>query len=181
MNKPHTPSDKPVILGKIGKTHGIKGWLKLHSFTEHPEAILNYPRFQTELQGQQKELEPDDSQLQGSNIIIHFKGFDDPETARTLTGLELAVSNTALPQLEGGMYYWHQLQGLRVVNQHGESFGTVKRLLETGANDVLLVQPDDNSVDSKERLIPWVPDSIVSEVDLNARLLKVNWEADYLA
>ena len=178
---------KRVVLGRIGKVHGIKGWLRLHSYTESPEAVLDYEQFQvspdaTDSQGSQnRTLKIDASRQQaGGSLLVHFKGYDEPEAARSLTGLELTVAADALPPLQDGTYYWHQLQGLRVVNGQGQDFGTVVRLLETGANDVLVVQPDAHSIDSRQRLIPYLPGQAVTGVDLKASSIKVNWEADYL-
>ena len=166
-----------MVLGRIGRVHGVKGWLRLHSYTEAPESLLAHRRFQSG----SRLLEMDEGRRQGQTLLAHFKGYDSPEAAAALTGLELAVAREALPALEAGDYYWHQLQGLRVVNQRGEDFGIVQRLLETGANDVLVVQPDSGSIDRRERLIPYLPGPVVTGVDLDAGRLTVDWEADYLA
>ena len=180
-------SAKRVVLARIGKVHGIKGWLRLHAYTESPEALLGYKQFQVspDSQGgqdsQNSSLEMDASRQQAGGVLLaHFKGYDAPETARTLSGLELTVAADALPPLEVGTYYWHQLQGLRVVNGQGQDFGIVERLLETGANDVLVVQPDAHSIDDRQRLIPYLPGQAVTAVDLKAGSLTVDWEADYL-
>ena len=67
-----------------------------------------------------------------------------------------------------------------MVNQHGQRFGRVSHLLETGANDVLVVAADSDSIDDRERLIPYLRDSVVSEIDLEDETIRVNWEADFL-
>ena len=175
---------KRVVLGRIGKVHGIKGWLRLHSYTELPEAVLDYTQFQVspdDASSPNRTLNIDASRQQaGGSLLVHFKGYDEPEAARVLTGLELTVAADALPPLQDGTYYWHQLQGLRVMNEQGQDFGTVVRLLETGANDVLVVQPDAHSIDRRQRLIPYLPGQAVTGVDLKAGSIKVNWEADTL-
>ena len=194
-------STEQAVLGRIGKTHGVKGWLRLHSYTESPESILAYKHFQAAPPSAPRESEPmkleiDDSRSSGASeargtrdarkgngkdsLIVHFKGYDSPEAARSLIGLELAVPAKCLPPLEEGAYYWHQLQGLRVINRNGEDLGKVHGLLETGANDVLQVQPDASSIDRKERLIPYLPGSVIMKTDLDAGQLTVDWEADYL-
>ena len=111
---------------------------------------------------------------------MHFKGYDDPETSRELVGLELSVEDSELPELEPGEYYWHQLVGLKVINLSGQLFGLVSKILETGANDVLVISPNQDSIDERERLIPYLKNSVVEEIDLEARTIRVNWEADYL-
>lgn len=169
-----------MVLGEVGRVHGLKGWLKLISFTSPIENILDYPRFHATIGGRSQELELDEHRRQNKALLVHFKGYDDPETARLLTGTELKIANEELPQLERGEFYWHQLQGLRVVNQHEQVFGRVSHLLETGANDVLVVKADKESIDDRERLIPYLVDSVIKEVDLESQTIRVDWEADYL-
>ena len=179
MSKPKANNDS-VVLGKIGRVHGLQGWVKLISYTAPLENILDYAQFQAEVGGRPTQLELDEHRRQNKALLVHFKGYDDPESARLLTGAELAIANTELPQLESGEFYWHQLEGLVVINQHGQRFGLVSHLLETGANDVLVVAPDSESIDDRERLIPYIVDSVVSEIDLETETIRVDWEADYL-
>lgn len=173
-------NDEWVVLGEVGRVHGLQGWLKLISFTAPIENILEYSRFHAVIKGRATELEIDEHRRQNKALLVHFKGYDDPETARLLTGTELAIAFDKLPQLESGEFYWHQLEGLKVVNQLGQYFGRVSHLLETGANDVLVVAADSDSIDDRERLIPYLLDSVISEVDLEGETIRVDWEADYL-
>lgn len=179
MSKPDAAGDW-VVLGEIGRVHGLQGWLKLISFTSPMENILDYSQFHANIGGKTTQLELDEHRLSNKALLVHFKGYDDPETARLLTGTGLAIARSELPPLASGEFYWHQLEGLKVVNQHGECFGHVSHLLETGANDVLVVAADSESIDDRERLIPYLLDSVISEVDLNNETIRVNWEADYL-
>lgn len=130
--------------------------------------------------GAEVELELDAGKPQGKGLIAHFAGFDTPEAVRELTGLELRVSSDALPELGRDDYYWHQLIGLQVVNRAGVNLGRVESLFETGANDVMVVAPDRDSVDDIQRLIPWLPDRVVIEVDMASDRILVDWEPDYL-
>lgn len=173
--------DKAVILARIGKTHGIKGWLKLNSFTSPPENILAHRHFQAQGGQTSLTLEMDAHQGEGESLLAHFSGYDDPESARQLTGLALAVPSSDLPALPEGEYYWYQLEGQAVVNREAQRLGFVRQLLETGANDVLVVAPDADSIDNRERLIPYLPDQVVLRVDLEAGEIMVDWPADYLA
>ena len=179
VSKPEAVSER-VVLGEVGRVHGLKGWLKLISFTSPIENILDYSRFHAEVGGQSQELELDEHRRLNKALLVHFKGYDDPETARLLTGTELTIANEKLPELARGEFYWHQLQGLRVVNQIDQVFGRVSHLLETGANDVLVVKADSESIDDRERLIPYLQDSVVIEIDLENQTIRVDWEADYL-
>ena len=176
--------DAWLVLGKIGKVHGIKGWVRVISFTEEPDGILDYPTLRAELQsasGSYKTLEIDDYRQQPKGLIVHFKGIDTPEEARLYNGALLSVERDALPQLEQEEFYWYQLEGLSVVNLQQERFGFVKGLLETGANDVLVVAPDAGSIDKRERLIPYLRDDVVKKIDLDAGTISVEWGADFLA
>jgi 16S rRNA processing protein RimM len=98
-----------------------------------------------------------------------------------LNGATLSVERQALPELESDEYYWYQLEGLTVVNLRNECFGVIKSMLETGANDVMVVKPTEESIDDRERLIPYLSDSVVQKVDLDEGVIRVDWEADYLA
>lgn len=169
-----------IVLGEIGRVHGLKGWLKLISFTSPIENILDYSRFQAEVGGRLQEVELDEHRRLNKALLVHFKGYDDPETSRLLTGIELTIANKKLPLLQRGEFYWHQLQDLRVVNQHEQMLGRVSHLLETGANDVLVVKADSESIDDRERLIPYLMDSVIIEIDLGNQTIRVDWEADYL-
>lgn len=169
-----------VALGRFGAVYGIKGWLRLNSFTSPVENICEYGQLQAELQGNWRTITVDDWRLQGKGLIVHVEGFDVPETARTLTGTTVWVESSAMPSLPEGEFYWHQLEGLRVVNKQGLVLGTVAELMETGANDVLVVKPDGDSIDQRERLIPYIAGSVIIDVDLTEATIRVDWEADYL-
>lgn len=169
-----------VALGRFGAVFGIKGWLRLNSFTSPAENICSYGQLQMELAGVWSEIELDAHRLQGKGLVVHVKGYDDPETARALTGTTVWVDSAAMPVLPQGEYYWHELQGLRVINTQDQRFGKVAELMETGANDVLVVHPDDDSIDGRERLIPYLVGSVIVEVDLSEGMIRVDWEADYL-
>lgn len=176
-----------VVLGKVGKVHGIKGWVRVISFTEVPDGILDYPVFRAEFDrslapaSASRLLEIDDYRQQPKGLIAHFKGIDNPEEARLLNGATLSVERQALPELESDEYYWYQLEGLTVVNRQNECFGVIKSMLETGANDVMVVTATEESIDDRERLIPYLSDSVVLKVDLDDGVIRVDWEADYLA
>ncbi|MEQ8314245.1 MAG: ribosome maturation factor RimM [Gammaproteobacteria bacterium] len=170
-----------VVLGKIGKTYGIKGWLRINSFTSPPENILEYESLGVSLGETTRTVRIDQSKQQNNKLLVHFDGIDDPETAQELTGANLWVDAAALPVLEAGSYYWHELQGMLVVNQQQELLGKVDSLLETGANDVLVVAPTKDSIDTRERLIPYLREKVVQEVDKEANQIKVDWEASYLS
>ena len=89
------------------------------------------------------------------------------------------IEKSELPELEAG-FYWYQLEGLRVVTTSGQDLGKVHHLMETGANDVLVVKGDAQSVDKIERLVPYIDGSVIKQVDLKQGLIVVEWDKDYL-
>ena len=181
-----------VVMGRIGAPYGIKGWVKLISFTDPLENLLDYDQFwiadeiDTETANGAKgakgkplrKIEIDEARPQGDTLVGHIKGCDVREETRRYTGLELLVPKDELPELEEG-YYWHELEGLRVVNLTGEDLGVVHHLLGTGANDVVVVRGDDASIDREVRLLPYVEEQVVKEIDLAARIMRVDWEKDW--
>lgn len=177
-----------ISLARIGAPHGVKGWVKLHSYTQPRDNIRAYRDFlvrRADRVAQPEESEPlalelDEIRPLGKSLIAHVVGYDAPEQSRKLTGLELGIDPRQLPELEAGEYYWHELQGLKVSTLDGRILGRVASLIETGANDVLVVEPDEDSIDDEQRLIPWVPEQYIMEVDLEAGSLQVDWEPDWL-
>ena len=177
-----------TTLGKIGAPHGLKGWVRLISFTDPADNILKFRHFTLAAQGipgsravpgMLEQIEIDESRPQGKIFIGHIRGCDDPDQARVYTGRELQVEKNVLPELGEEEYYWFQLEGLRVMNQQDENLGVVHHLIETGANDVLIVRATRDSIDEQERLIPYVREQVVKQIDLDERILRVDWEKDY--
>lgn len=169
-----------VVMGRIGAPFGIKGWVKLHSFADPAENLLEFRYFLIAGGPGEglRQIEIDEAHPQGQGFVGHIRGCDVREDTRHFTGKELLVAKSALPTLEEG-YYWHQLEGLRVINLAGEDLGRVHHLMATGANDVLVVRGDADSIDRDERLLPWIEEQVIIEVDLPGGLLKVDWGRDY--
>lgn len=115
----------------------------------------------------------------GKGLIAHIKGVDDREAAKALVGKEIAIERDQLPAPEEGEYYWADLEGLEVVDLSGQVMGNISHLLETGSNDVICVKPTPNSIDHKERLIPYLEGDVVKEVDLEAGKVVVDWDLDF--
>lgn len=143
----------------------------MHSYTDDPEAIFRYdPWF---LENEDKtvgcELSVVTGQRQGSTLVAQLAGYDDRNQAAELVGATIWVSEDRLPRLRKGEYYWRQLIGLDVMTLQGESLGVVDHLMETGANDVLVV------VGTREILLPYIP-SVIREVDLQRGAITVDWD-----
>lgn len=161
-----------VVLGRIAGLFGVKGWVKVFSYTEPREAVLQYKHCLLRQDGSLRELRLAEGKRHGKSVIVRIDGIDDRDAAAALIGAELVVGRDALPETAPGEYYWRDLEGLRVLGNDGRELGTVAYLLETGANDVLVVQGD------KERLIPFLQDTVIQDVDLAAGTISVDWEWD---
>jgi 16S rRNA processing protein RimM len=176
-------TDDRVILGRISGVFGIKGWVKVWSFTDPVDGLLDYPVWQLKLPGGWEPREVLASQRQGKGLIAHLAGCADRDQALRLVQAEIAVPRSALPRLPDGEYYWQDLEGLRVVARQADGtrcwLGVVDHLIATGANDVLVVRPAEGSVDGRERLVPWVEDKVVLGVDLAAGEILVDWDPDF--
>lgn len=165
-------------MGRIGAPYGIKGWVKLISFSDPPDNLLDYRHFWIADGAALRALEIDEARPQGEGLVGHIKGCDVREETRQYTGFDLLLPKTELPALDEG-FYWHELEGLRVVNLDGEDLGVVDHLMATGANDVIVVRGDEASVDRAERLLPYIEEQVVTEVDLEARIMRVDWGKDW--
>ena len=105
------------------------------------------------------------------HFYLKFSAIDTPEMARKLTNTIIAMHSSMLPPLQQDEYYWSDLIGLTIIDQHGQSLGTVSYLMATGANDVLIVQHG-----TKEYAIPYLPQEVITSIDLAQHVIYVNWE-----
>jgi len=164
--------DKPVVLGRISGLFGVKGWLKIHSYTDPREAILDYDGWLIEQNGSWRTAEPVEGKRHGKTVIVRLAGVEDRDTAAGYVDAVVGVSRDKLPATKDKEYYWSDLEGLQVLCQDGKRLGHVAYLLETGANDVLVVQGD------KETLIPFIVGDVIENVDLAKGEIHVNWDWD---
>ena len=178
--------DELVVIGRLLAPYGLQGWMKVYSFTDPMENLLDYDRCRLLRNGavgaESGDVEIEAGRPHGKGLVIKLRGVDSPEQARLYTNLELAVPAAQMPALEDGEYYWRQLVGLKVVvrgDTGDELLGRVDHLLETGANDVLAVVPCEGSIDQRERLIPWLPERVVTNVDLDAGVICVDWDPEF--
>lgn len=171
-----------VDVGRITTVYGIQGWVKIHSYTEPRENILQYNPWWLKTQHGVKAVEIDASRPHGQGLVAHIKGVEDRDLARQYCQVNIAVERDQLPALEAGEYYWSQLEGLAVISEYdGQTYqlGKVVKLMETGANDVLVVKGDSDSLDQQERLVPYVPEQFIKSIDLEAGEIRVDWDPDF--
>ena len=174
-----TPSvEDLIVLGKITSVHGVRGEVKIYSFTDPIDNLLGYPAWTLKRDGEVKQVELVSGRLQGKVLVAKLTGLDDREVARTFAGFDICVPRALLPDLDDGEYYWHQLEGLKVIDLQGQLLGRLDHLLETGSNDVMVVKPCPGSLDDRERLLPYT-EQCVQKVDLAAGEMRVDWDADF--
>jgi 16S rRNA processing protein RimM len=165
-----------IVVGHISGPHGVHGWLRIQSYTEPMENILHYSPWYVELAGKSEPREVQEGRLAGKGLIVSLKGCADRDAALALQGATISIERAQLPPASPGEVYWHDLIGLEVRDLHGHVLGTVRSLMETGANDVLVVVPAGGD---EEILIPYIRDQVVREVDLESGCLRVDWDPDY--
>jgi 16S rRNA processing protein RimM len=170
-----------LVVGKITGCYGLKGWVKIHSYTEPPENFQGFDGWQVMRRGALEALEFDTFKRHGRGFVAHILGVDDRTLGESYKGLEVSVPASALPALPKGEYYWRDLQGLQVWCKDGQNsvlIGVVEHLIETGANDVLVVKACEHSIDLRERLTPYLPGDTVTRVDIEEAVIEVDWFLD---
>lgn len=171
---PVKPSRKMVMVGEVVGVHGVRGWLKLHSYTDPIDQIFEYKQWFIG----DKRYRVADRKAKGKPLLCRFEDCDDRDQAAALIGGAIEVPRDALPDLPEGEYYWVDLEGLKVENEAGEALGYIKRLFSTGANDVMVATPEPDGT-GEERLIPWVMGRFVKKVDLPNGLAIVDWDPEF--
>ena len=161
-----------VVLGRVSGLFGVQGWVRVFSETEPREGIIRYNPVFLKQQGEWRPFEIEAGRAHGAGVVLKFVGCDDRDRAAALLQCDIAARRAQLPPPKPGEYYWIDLEGLRVVTLDGLELGTVDSLFATGANDVMVVQG------AQQRLIPFIRGKVVTEIDLEQRLLRVDWDPD---
>lgn len=167
----HPPEKELVVLARVTGLFGVRGWVKVFSYTEPREGILNYRDCFLLTDGETGKTRIEEGQKHGKGVIVRLAGIEDRDAAAELLGSELAVARSSLPEPDPDSFYWADLEGLEVQTGSGRRLGTVDHLIETGANDVLVVRSGD-----RETLIPFVVGPIVKDVDIEAGVINVDWD-----
>ena len=164
--------NKRIIVGRLGAPYGVRGWLKVTSFTDPLDNLLGFPSWELQHQGQWRTVQCQDSKVQGHTLMVKLSECDNPEQAREYTHDLIAVPRDALAHLENGEYYWTDLIGLRVVNLNNEPLGTIDSMIETGSNDVMIIKNN-----QEELLLPY-RDEVVKSIDLEQGTMVVDWNSE---
>ncbi len=173
------PANELVEVGRIQAAYGIKGWVWVYSATDPMTNLFDYTPWYAREGGVWREVRVAEWREQGKGLVMRLEGVTDRTPAEALKGLVLWAHRSCLPALSEGDYYWSDLLDMQVCLVDGRLLGTVHSLMETGANDVLVVRPAEGSLDSRERLLPWLPDRVVVSVDLAGKRIVVDWDPDF--
>lgn len=166
--------ERRVLLGRVTSAHGVSGWVRIESWTDPRRAIFDYsPWILRTPDGAERRLDRVSGRPQGKGLAAQIPGSEDRDQALALVGSEILVPREALPSPADGSIYWVDLEGLSVATLDGQELGTVSHLIATGANDVLVVRGD------RERLIPFLRDSVVRDIDFDAGRMRVDWDPDF--
>ena len=164
-------SGQKILVGKISNPHGIKGWVKIISFTDPIENILSYKQWIISDKETEKTYCLEDSRVQGNKIIIKLENINDRNDADLLKNLEIYVNRSDLPELDENSYYWEDLVDFNVIDIKGNPVGKVDSLFRTGSNDVLVIIDE-----TKERLlVPFIMEEVIKYVDLTKELISIDW------
>jgi 16S rRNA processing protein RimM len=166
--------EEKVVVGRIDGLYGLHGWVKVYSYTRPMDNIVGYNPWYLKLAGSWRLIELDKGKRHGKTIIAKLRGFDDRNQANRLIGADIAISPNQLRVLSEGEFYWSQLIGLQVVNLKGEFLGIVEHIMETGANDVLVLGG------RREVMVPFVQDDIIKAVRLEEGRIVADWETNWL-
>lgn len=164
---------QPIVLGRVGAPHGVRGWVRVQSYARPPDSILDHARWYLDSGAGWQPWQVADSHVGDKVITVRLEGCEDRDTALTLRHGSIAVPRAELRPLAPGEWYWADLIGLQVETTDGVVLGRVEHLFETGANDVLVVRGD------RERLIPWVRDQVIHGVEPEVGRLVVDWDEDF--
>jgi len=175
-----TNSSATLIVGKIGAPHGIKGWVRITSYTEELDGIFDFSPWLLTVQGQVKEYRVAEWKHQSKALIAKLEGVTTRDHAEAIKNMEISILEAQLPALEQGDFYWRDLIGSKVVTVSGYDLGKVEQLFETGANDVLMVKANVNDAfGAKQRMIPYLMEQVIKSVDLEANIITVDWDPGF--
>lgn len=164
-----------LIVGKVVGVYGVRGFLKILSYTENPKQIVDYQPWHLEFSNQKQCFTVEDYQWRPPQLLVKLKGLDSPEQGRLWLQASIAVPESALPPLAAEEFYWWQLHDMQVVNDDGVLLGKIIEIIENPAHPLLSLR----EASGKARLIPWVRDDIVKAIDFENKILTVAWQADW--
>ena len=159
-----------ILIGRITGVYGLRGWLKIESYTSPPENIFSFQPWYVQRDKCWQAVNTRDTRIHGKGMIVALEGITDRDDARELVGAEISIFRSQMADLPPGEFYWVDLIGLRVINLQGKTLGEMTGILETGANDVMVVE-------GQERyLIPIVWGMYILDIEPEKRRISVDWD-----
>ena len=165
--------ERRILLGRVLGAFGVRGELKIQSFTDPESAVLRYQPWTLVHGGSEREFDGAKGRVTAKGVVATFPGIEDRDAAQALAGTEIWARRSVLPKPKPGEYYWVDLEGLEVVNREGIVLGRVSHLFETGSNQVMAVSGE------RERMVPFIEGDFVLGVDFDAGRIEVDWDADF--
>jgi 16S rRNA processing protein RimM len=171
--------DALVVMGEVVGAYGVRGWLKVRTWSGEPAALLGYPTWwlRSARAPAWREFARVEGRLHSGAVVAALAGVATREAAQALKGHEVGVPRSARPPAPAGEIYLDELAGLVVTNRAGDVLGAVTGVAEHGAHPLLRVARPPGSP-GPERLIPFVP-AIVDRVDVAAGTIEVDWGSDF--
>lgn len=171
--------DDLVPVARVVDAYGIRGWLKLETFSGDAPALQSAKQWWIAARGADaRPLVPAEVKAHSGYYVAKLAGIDDRDAALALKGARIAVARAEFPAADGDEYYWVDLIGCAVESASGQVLGQVVEVMENGAHAILAVQPAVQPSGSGEasavELIPFV-EAFVSTVDTKARRIVVDW------
>ena len=166
-----------LVIGIIGAPYGVKGWVKITSHTHDLDGVFAYTPWLLGQVQEGNEYVVDQWRPHNKGLVAKLIGVDDRDDAERIKNLEISIKAAMLPELDDNDVYWRELVGMQVVTDKGYNLGVIKELFETGANDVLLVKANLNDAfGQKERMVPYLLDQVIKQVDRQAKTVTVDWD-----
>lgn len=167
-----------IVIGKIGAPYGVKGWVKITTYTDEIQGVFDYSPWL--LGDGKKEYTVDHWKTHNKGVVAKLIGVETRDDAESIKNLDVSIKAEMLPELADDDYYWRDLVGMQVMTDKGYNLGVVKELFETGANDVMLVKANLNDAfGQKERMLPFLREQVIKEVDMQAKTITVDWDPGF--
>lgn len=161
--------EKFIVIGRFGAPFGVKGWMKIQSFTDPEDNMLQYQPWYADFKEGFTEVKIIDSRKHHKGTVAHIEGCDTKEDTARYGNISIAVARNVFPELTGDEYYWADLEGLTVYTVAGDELGKIDHVMPTGANDVLVIKGQ------KDILIPYIKNEVVKNIDLDNKTMIVDW------
>ena len=166
-------SDTKVAVGRIAGLFGVRGWVKVYSYTDPRDNVVGYGPWYLVLGGESRQVKVLAGRAHGDGVVALIDGVQDRDSAAALVGAEIEVDRGVLGKAGRQQFFWSDLEGMNVQTLTGESLGMVDHLFETGANDVMVV------VGERRYLVPFLFGTVVTRVDVEQRLITVDWDPEF--